>query len=187
TFHGHEEVGARMMKSLFRRLKLPLDHLPYVEKLVRLHLRPMVLVSEVVTDSAVRRLLFDAGEDIDDLMLLCRADITSQNSKRVTRYLTNYDLVIEKMKEVEAKDNLRNWQPPVRGEEIMTACALPPGPVIGVLKTRIENAILDGEIPNEHDAALAYLFRIKDEAIAQYEREGKPEPRKISGVQSQES
>lgn len=165
TFHGHEDLGARMMKSVFRRLRLPADRLPYVEKLVRLHLRPMVLVSEEITDSAIRRLLFDAGEDIDDLMKLCRADITSQNPSRVVRYLKNYDIVMEKMAEVEEKDRLRNWQPPVRGEEIMEVCGIPPGPLVGVLKKRIEDAILDGTIPNEHDPALEYLLRIKNEIL----------------------
>jgi poly(A) polymerase len=165
TFHGHEEIGARMMKPIFKRMRLPLEHLPYVEKLVRLHLRPMVLVSEEITDSAIRRLLFEASEDIDDLMLLCRADITSQNPQRVARYLKNYDIVIEKMKEVEEKDRLRSWQPPVRGDEIMQICALQPGPIIGILKKKIEDAILDGNIPNEHDAALAFLLSIKDQII----------------------
>jgi tRNA nucleotidyltransferase/poly(A) polymerase len=165
TFHGHEDLGARMMKTIFRRMRLPMDKLPYVEKLVRLHLRPMVLVSEEVTDSAVRRLLFETGEDIDDLMYLCKADITSQNPQRVSRYLKNYDLVMEKMKEVEEKDQLRNWQPPVKGDEIMTVCGIPPGPMVGVLKTMIEEAILEGEIPNEHDAALEFLLRNKDDVL----------------------
>jgi poly(A) polymerase len=169
TFHGHEDLGARMMKTIFRRMRLPMDKLPYVEKLVRLHLRPMVLVSEEVTDSAVRRLLFETGEDIDDLMYLCRADITSQNPHRVTRYLKNYDLVIEKMKEVEEKDQLRNWQPPVRGEEIMAVCGIEPGPTVGIIKTMIEEAILEGQIPNEHDAALEFLLKIKDDILKKKE------------------
>jgi poly(A) polymerase len=165
TFHGHEDLGARMMKSIFRRLRLPTEKLPFVEKLVRLHLRPMVLVSEEITDSALRRLLFEAGEDIDALMKLCRADITSQNPGRVVRYLNNYDIVMEKLREVEEKDRLRNWQPPVRGEEIMQVCGIGPGPVIGVLKKAIEDAILEGSIPNEHDPALEFLLKIKDKVI----------------------
>jgi tRNA nucleotidyltransferase/poly(A) polymerase len=165
TFHGHEEVGARMMKKIFQRLRLPLEHLPYVEKLVRLHLRPMVLVDEVVTDSAVRRLVFDAGNDIDDLMKLCRADITSKNPSLVSKYLRNYDLVVQKIQEVEERDRLRNWQPPVKGDEIMSVCGLEPGKKVGELKKAIEEAILDGRIPNEHDAALAYLIQIKGEIL----------------------
>lgn len=169
TFHGHEDLGARMMKNIFRRMRLPMDHLPYVEKMIRLHLRPMVLVSEEVTDSAVRRLMFEAGNEIDDLMLLCRADITSQNPDRVMQYLRNYDVVIEKMKEVEEKDRIRNWQPPVKGEEIMRVCGIPPGPLVGVLKTMIEDAILDGRIPNDHDAALNFLLSRKDEVLRNVE------------------
>jgi putative nucleotidyltransferase with HDIG domain len=165
TFHGHEEIGARMVKHIFRRLKLPFEHVPYVEKIVRLHQRPMQLVDENVTDSAVRRILFEAGEEIDDLMLLCRADITSKNPKLVKQYSENYDLVYARMKEVEEKDNLRAFQPPVRGDEIMQVCNLPAGKLVGILKSKIEEAILDGRIPNEHDPALQYLLEIKDEII----------------------
>lgn len=165
TFHGHEELGARMMKKIFHRLKLPLEHLPYVEKLVRLHLRPMALVDSEVSDSAVRRLVFESGNDVDDLMRLCRADITSKNATLVARYLRNYDVVIRKIEEVEARDRLRNWQPPVKGDEIMEVCGLEPGKTVGKLKKAIEEAILDGKIHNEHDAALAYLLSIKDSLI----------------------
>ena len=167
TFHGHEEIGARMMKKIFQKLKLPHEHLPYVEKLVRLHLRPMALVDNGVTDSAVRRLVFETGNDIDDLMILCRADITSKNPALVARYRENYEIVMRKIVEVEERDRLRNWQPPVRGDEIMAVCALQPGKTVGMLKKAIEEAILDGRIPNEHDAALAYLHSIKEGILAQ--------------------
>lgn len=168
TFHGHEEIGARMIKKIFRRMKLPLTHQAYVEKLVRLHLRPMALVDEGVTDSAVRRLIVQSGEDLEDLFMLCRADITSKNPRLVKRYLANYDMVWEKVQLVLEKDQLRAFQSPVRGEEIMALCGLPPSKMVGILKEAIEEAILDGVIPNEHDAAHAYLLQIKDAVIAQH-------------------
>ena len=167
TFHGHEELGARMMKKIFQRMKLPLEHLPDVEKLIRLHLRPMALVDDGVTDSAVRRLVFEAGNDIDDLMVLCRADITSKNPALVARYTENYENVLRKIVEVEERDRLRNWQPPVRGDEIMAVCGIGEGRNVGKLKKAIEEAILDGRIPNEHEAALAFLLSIKDAIIAE--------------------
>ncbi len=167
TFHGHEDRGARMVPRVFRKLKLPVDErMSYVQELVRLHHRPVALVDDVVTDSAVRRLLFDAGERIDDLMLLVRADITSKNPRRVRRYLEAFDHVEEKMREVEEKDRLRQFQPPVDGNEIMEVLGLAPGPAIGAIKEAIREAILDGRIPNEHDAAYAYMMQIRHEVLA---------------------
>jgi putative nucleotidyltransferase with HDIG domain len=167
TFHGHEDLGARMAKRIFHRMRFPLENLPYIEKLICLHLRPQALVDDGVTDSAVRRLMFETGNDIDDLMLLCRADITSKNQELVEKVKRNYDLVIAKMVEVEEKDRIRNWQPPLRGEEIMSICGLTEGPMVGVVKDKITDAILDGVIPNEHDAALQYLLSIKNEVMSQ--------------------
>jgi poly(A) polymerase len=166
TFHGHEELGARMAGRLFRRLRLPADErLDTVQKLIRLHHRPVSLVDDTVTDSAVRRLLFDAGDDVEDLMLLVRADITSKNPARVRRYLRAFDRVEERMVQVEQKDRLRRFQPPVDGLEIMETLGIPEGLAVGIIKNAIREAILDGEIPNEHDAAFGYMMTVKDDAL----------------------
>ncbi|MDE2834566.1 MAG: HD domain-containing protein [Bacteroidota bacterium] len=166
TFHGHEHRGSRMVPKLFRKLKLPTDErMSYVRKLVMLHHRPVALVDAEVTDSAVRRLLFEAGDDLEDLMVLVRADITSKNPRRVQRYLNAFDRVEKKFAQVEAKDHLRNFQPPVDGREIMEVVGLREGIAVGIIKERIREAILDGHIPNRHDAAFALMMEIKDDAV----------------------
>ena len=161
TFHGHEARGAHMVKRIFKRLRLPLgEEMRYVEKLVMLHMRPIILAEDIVTDSAVRRLLFEAGDDIDDLMLLCNADITTRNEEKQRRHRANFELVKRKLVELEERDRIRNFQPPVTGEDIMTTFGIGPCREIGTIKDAIKDAILDGQIPNERDAAWHMMLRL---------------------------
>ena len=162
TFHGHDAVGERMINEVASRMKLPNVLKIYLKKLTLLHLRPIALVKDIVTDSAVRRLMVAAGDDLEDLMILCRADITTKNPKRVKKYLKNFEKVEKKMNSVFEKDSIKSFQSPVRGEEIMKICNINEGPNVGKIKRRIEEAILNGDIQNNHQEALAFLMKIKD-------------------------
>lgn len=173
TFHGHEDKGARMVPKIFAQLKLPLnDHMKLVQKLVQLHMRPIVLAQAIVTDSAVRRLLFEAGDDTESLMLLCKADITTKNEYKVKKYRNNFELVQQKLKDVEERDKVRNWQPPVSGQDIMDLFGIPAGREVGIIKNQIREAILEGDIDNTREAALNFTIKKGEEiglkVVAEY-------------------
>ena len=157
TFHGHEVVGTKLSKKIFRSMRWPLDPLSYVQKMIRLHHRPIPLSKSEITDSAVRRLMYEAGEDLDDLMTLCRADVTSKNPGKVKRIMNNFNIVERKITEVAEKDLLAKWRPPIDGRDIMETLGLPEGRLVGVIKKKVEAAVIEGEIPYDRDAALDYI------------------------------
>lgn len=166
TFHAHEVVGGRMVPRIFAQLKLPLnENMRFVKKMVELHLRPISLTKDNITDSAIRRLLFDAGDDLESLMLLCKADITTRNKQKLQRYIANFEMVEQRLKEVEEADHLRNWQPPVTGEIIMKEFNLPPSREVGKIKDAVREAILDGIIPNQYEEAFEYMKKVAKEVL----------------------